>query len=216
MNNIDKRDTNKEKEFWDNIEVWTDPSIVNAELCGNTPHHKKMYEECQRYDKWTHSFSKDFSEELKYNIATLSGSPTARWDAIQEKWAIYGSDAAPAGDWQYFWTLPKKEDFPTIHEFMEQNTQYKNPVVAKLGPSEKILVHDHGPAPQFLYNMSINEPESSKMAIYPTGVIPYKPGDIYKLYVHNKHAVINGNEDRYHLMFRGGRIEQETSPIQET
>ena len=34
------------------------------------------------------------------------------------------------------------------------------------------------------------------------------PGDIYKLYVHNQHAVVNGGENRYHVMFRGGRIEQ--------
>jgi hypothetical protein len=210
------RDTNKEpgikvfkkasKEFWDNIEVWTNPSIVNAVFCGKTPLHKKIYEECQRYDKWTHSFSKDFPEELIYNITTLSGDSIERWDDIQKKWAIYSSNAPPGVSWQYFWTLPKKEDFPTIHEFLSLYPQYKNPVVAKLGPSEIILVHDHGPAPQFLYNMSINEPEGSKSAIYPTGIIPYKPGDIYKLYVHNKHAVINGNEDRYHLMFRGGRI----------
>ena len=195
-----------DEEFWNTIEDWTDLTILNAEFCDNTPYHKEMYVECKKYDKWTHSFSKDFSEELKYNIATLSGSPIARWEAIQEKWAIYGSDAATGPDWQYWWTVPQKEDFPTIHEFMKQNTQYKNPVVGKTGPGEVLLAHNHGPDPQFLYNMSINEPEGSKLAIYPTGIVPYKPGDMYKLYVHNKHAVINGNKDRFHLMFRGGRI----------
>ena len=72
--------------------------------------------------------------------------------------------------------------------------------------NEKILVHQHhhhkGAEPQFLYNMAINEPEGCKFAIYPSGIIPYNAGDIYKLYVHNKHAVINGNKDRFHLMFR--------------
>ena len=32
-----------------------------------------------------------------------------------------------------------------------------------------------------------------------------KPGDIYKLDVHNLHAVKNGNETRYHILFQGGR-----------
>ena len=188
------------QEFWDNIEVWTDPTIVNAVFCGKTLLHKKIYEECQKYNKWTHSFSKNFPEELIYNIATLSGGPIERWVDIQKGWEKRYDNKR-----RYFWAVPKKEDFPTVHEFMYLYPQYKNPVVAKLEPFEKILVHDHGGTPpQFLYNMSINEPEGSKMAIYPTGIIPYKPGDIYKLYVHNKHAVINGNEDRYHLMFRGG------------
>ena len=42
-------------------------------------------------------------------------------------------------------------------------------------------------------------------AIYPKGVLDYKPGDIYRLDVHNFHAVKNGNETRYHVLFQGGR-----------
>ncbi len=188
--------------FWDTIDSWTNSTIQNAVLCGHAPQHKQMYEECQVYNKWTHSFSKDFPEELIYNIATLSGAPIERWKAIQEKWEWLYDDR-----WRYFWTVPKKEDFPTIHEYLEQNPYYKNPVVAKLGPSERILVHDHGNTPQYLYNMAINEPEGSRMAIHPTGIVPYKPGDIYKLYVHNKHAVINGGEWRYHLMMKAEDID---------
>jgi hypothetical protein len=200
------------EEFWNTIEDWTDPTIVNAEFCGHTLLHEKIYEECKKYNNWTHSFTEsDWSEELKYNVATLSGADPSRWEAIKVKFfskESYGITATAVGeDWEYSWAVPHKEDFPTIYEFMEDNPKYINPVLSKLGANDVLSLHEHGDGvtPQFLYNMSINEPEGSKLAIYPTGIIPYKPGDIYKLYVQNKHAVINGNEARYHLMFRGGR-----------
>ena len=195
-------------EFWDKIDDWTKDQPPSYELCGKIDNHETIYEEMEKFDGWTHSFAEDFTEELIENIACLSGSTRDRWEAIQEKWKIYGSDAAPHGNWQYYWAVPHKEDFPTIHEFMEKNPQYHHPVVAKLGPDEILLSHNLGPAHQYLYNVSINEPDGAKSAIFPSGVIPFTPGDIYKLYVHNQHAVVNGGENRYHVMFRGGRIEQ--------
>ena len=91
---------------------------------------------------------------------------------------------------------------------MEKNPQYHHPVVAKLGPDEILLSHNHGPAPQYLYNVSINEPDGAKSAIFPSGVIPFTTGDIYKLYVHKQHAVVYGGENRYIDMFRGGRFDE--------
>ena len=195
-------------EFWDKIDDWPKDQPPSYEFCGKIDNHETIYEEMEKFDGWTHSFAEDFTEELIENIACLSGSTRDRWEAIQEKWKIYGSDAAPHGNWQYYWAVPHKEDFPTIHEFMEKNPQYHHPVVAKLGTDEILLSHNHGPAHQYLYNVSINEPDGAKSAIFPSGVIPFTPGDIYKLYVHNQHAVVNGGENRYHVMFRGGRIEQ--------
>ena len=87
---------------------------------------------------------------------------------------------------------------------MKSFPKYVNPVVSKLGINCEVPPHDHGPQHQWLFNMSINEPEGSKTVIGDT-VIPYKPGDIYKLYVNNNHYVLNGNEIRYHVLFRGGR-----------
>ena len=198
--------SSNDQEFWETINDWPQDQPPSYEFCGRIDNHEKIYEEMERFDGWTHSFSDDFDEELITNIACLSGSTRDRWAAVQEKWKIYGSDAAPHGDWQYYWAVPHKEDFPTIHEFMEKNPQYKHPVIAKLGPNEILLSHNHGPAEQYLYNISINEPDGSKSAIFPTGVIPFTPGDIYKLYVHKQHAVVNGNENRYHVMFMGGRL----------
>ena len=191
------------KEFWDNIKVWTNSTIQNAVLYDTTSLHGKMYEECQKYDKWIHPLADDFPEELIYNIGTQSGNTMERGDILQERWRRVYDDS-----WEYYHTVPKKEDFPVIHEFLEQNPQYNKPVVSKLGPRETILMHDHGPKEtQYLYNMSINEPVGSRMAIYPTGIVPYKPGDIWKLYVHNKHSVINGGEWRYHMQLGSSDID---------
>ena len=52
--------------------------------------------------------------------------------------------------------------------------------------------------------MCLNFPEGCRFAIYPTGLVPYKAGDIYKLHVHiSTHSVINNStEDRFHIMLR--------------
>ena len=186
------------EEFWNDIEVWSNPSIQNAVLYDTTSLHGKMYEECQKYDKWIHPLADDFPEELIYNIGTQSGNAqgTDRGKNLQERWRRVYDDS-----WEYYHAVPKEEDFPTIYEFLEQNPQYNKPTLSKLGPGETIMLHDHGPREtQYIYNMSINEPVGSRMAIYPTGIVPYKPGDIWKLYVHNKHSVINGGDEwRYHM-----------------
>ena len=194
--------------FWSTIDEWTDPTTKSAEYCGNTSLHKQIYEECKNFDGWYDTLEPNsFDEKLVYNLTTLSGSDMSRWEYLKEyqfstKGPIYGKDV------EYWWSAPQKKDFPTIYEFMEENPQYIDPVLSKISANNVLLAHHHGPVPQYLYNMSINEPEGSKLAIHPLGIIPYKPGDIYKLYVHYNHAVINGNETRYHLMFKGGRIEQ--------
>ncbi len=197
-----------DQKFWKTINDWPQDQPPSYEFCGKIDNHEKIYEEMERFDGWTHSFSDDFDEELIINIACLSGSTRDRWAAVQEKWNMRGFDAAPHGDWQYYWAVPHKEDFPTIHEFMEKNPQYNHPVIAKLWPNEVLLSHNHGTDDQYLYNVSIYEPDGSKVAVFPTGVIPFKPGDIYKMLVHKQHAVVNGGETRYHILFRGGRIKK--------
>ncbi|SVC91751.1 uncharacterized protein METZ01_LOCUS344605 [marine metagenome] len=208
-----KENMNNEK-FWSTIEDWPTDLPVGAEFCGNTSLHEKIYKECEKFDDWTHSFdlSKEADEELVYNMTTASGSDMSRWEHVRE--VQFSKESAQGGygiapndkEWGLFWAVPRKKDFPTVHQFMEENPQYIDPYISKLRPNDVLLSHNHGPDPQFLYNMSINEPEGSKFAIYPTGVITYKPGDIYKLHVNNDHALINGNETRYHLLFKGGRI----------
>ena len=169
------------------------------EYCGHTYLHEKIYEECKKYTKWSasHEASK-FSDELKFRLTTLSGASMDRWEYLEKT-------RYPSKPSEYWWTVPQEEDFPTIHKFMKSFPKYVNPVVSKLGINCEVPPHDHGPQHQWLFNMSINEPEGSKTVIGDT-VIPYKPGDIYKLYVHNNHYVLNGNEIRYHVLFRGGRF----------
>ena len=82
-------------EFWDKIDDWPKDQPPSYEFCGKIDNHETIYEEMEKFDGWTHSFAEDFTEELIENIACLSGSTRDRWEAIQEKWKIYGSDAAP-------------------------------------------------------------------------------------------------------------------------
>ena len=194
--------------FWDTIEEWTDPSAESGHFFGNSVgFHDKILEESKTFDGWSHTFDgKNFSDELKYNLTTLSGSTMDRWEHLERvQFSKQGEGIAEDDDMDYWWTVPQEKDFPTVYKFMDHFPRFKNPVISKLGAGHQLLPHDHGPAKQFLYNMSLNEPEGSRTAIYPQGELTVKPGDIYKLDVHNLHAVKNGNETRYHILFQGGR-----------
>ena len=187
--------------FWDTIEEWTDPSAESGHFFGNSVgFHDKILEESKTFD------GKNFSDELKYNLTTLSGSTMDRWEHLERvQFSKQGEGIAEDDEMDYWWTVPQEKDFPTVYKFMDHFPRFKNPVISKLGAGHQLLPHDHGPAKQFLYNMSLNEPEGSRTAIYPQGELTVKPGDIYKLDVHNLHAVKNGNETRYHILFQGGR-----------
>ena len=194
--------------FWDTIEEWTDPSAESGHFFGNSVgFHDKILEESKTFDGWSHTFDgKNFSDELKYNLTTLSGSTMDRWEHLERvQFYKQGEGIAEDDEMDYWWTVPQEKDFPTVYKFMDHFPRFKNPVISKLGAGHQLLPHDHGPAKQFLYNMSLNEPEGSRTAIYPQGELTGKPGDIYKLDVHNLHAVKNGNETRYHILFQGGR-----------
>ena len=194
--------------FWDTIEEWTDPSAESGHFFGNSVgFHDKILEESKTFDGWSHTFDgKNFSDELKYNLTTLSGSTMDRWEHLERvQFSKQGEGIAEDEEMDYWWTVPQEKDFPTVYKFMDHFPRFKNPVISKLGAGHQLLPHDHGPAKQFLYNMSLNEPEGSRTAIYPQGELTVKPGDIYKLDVHNLHAVKNGNETRYHILFQGGR-----------
>ena len=194
--------------FWDTIEEWTDPSAESGHFFGNSVgFHDKILEESKTFDGWSHTFDgKNFSDELKYNLTTLSGSTMDRWEHLERvQFSKQGEGIAEDDEMDCWWTVPQEKDFPTVYKFMDHFPRFKNPVISKLGAGHQLLPHDHGPAKQFLYNMSLNEPEGSRTAIYPQGELTVKPGDIYKLDVHNLHAVKNGNETRYHILFQGGR-----------
>ena len=194
--------------FWDTIEEWTDPSAESGHFFGNSVgFHDKILEESKTFDGWSHTFDgKNFSDELKYNLTTLSGSTMDRWEHLERvQFSKQGEGIAEDDEMDYWWTVPQEKDFPTVYKFMDHFPRFKNPVISKLGAGHQLLPHDHGPAKHFLYNMSLNEPEGSRTAIYPQGELTVKPGDIYMLDVHNLHAVKNGNETRYHILFQGGR-----------
>ena len=194
--------------FWDTIEEWTDPSAESGHFFGNSVgFHDTILEESKTFDGWSHTFDgKNFSDELKYNLTTLSGSTMDRWEHLERvQFSKQGEGIAEDDEMDYWWTVPQEKDFPTVYKLMDHFPRFKNPVISKLGAGHQLLPHDHGPAKQFLYNMSLNEPEGSRTAIYPQGELTVKPGDIYKLDVHNLHAVKNGNETRYHILFQGGR-----------
>ena len=71
--------------FWDTIEEWTDPSAESGHFFGNSVGvHDKILEESKTFDGWSHTFDgKNFSDELKYNLTTLSGSTMDRWEHLE-------------------------------------------------------------------------------------------------------------------------------------
>jgi len=183
------------REFWDTIDEWTDPTIQHAIFHENVPNHEEFYEECLAHDKWTRAtaagMTKGYTHTLHdHNLKTHNPNRKHR-----ENW----------GRW---FAIPKPETFPKISKFFEDNKrQYKYPVISKLDAGESINAHNHGGVGvPFIYNMCINFPKNTYFAIYPTGFVPYTPGDIYKLYIHNDHSVVNKSKtDRYHIMIRPTR-----------
>ena len=195
-------------EFWNRIDEWTDASQegVGAELHDTVPNHEEMYQECVRYQNWIHAKTdpNEVSEPI-INIQEVNflGAKNMSWDG--KKFAEVG------GIWKRWFAVPDSDNFPTIYKFLEDNKhQYQFPVISKLGPGGVFLPHIHednddlyGMVEHVLYNMCLNYPEGCKFAIYPTGLVPFKAGDIYKLYVNTgMHGVINNStEDRFHIMF---------------
>ena len=213
--------------FWDTFDKWVDPSIVSAEFQGNTSLHHKIYEECEKFDDWTYVMDfENMSDDLKLRMIKVSNNeaePSADADAVKERHKLRGWTGRPTyGNYGpvksrdgsvlsddnpvYWWCAPEEKDFPTLYQFMKENPKYTYPVISKMNPNLELVPHHHGSQKQFCYNMSVNEPEGTTLAIYPTGHISYNPGDIYKLYVNNRHSVLNGDGVRYHVLFRGSLI----------
>ena len=112
--------TVEKENYWDTISEWSDPSVINAEYCGHTDLYEKISKECEEFNGWTHTFDgKYFSDELKYNLTTLSGSEMDRWEFLERvQFSKQGEGLAEDGELNYWWTVPQKEDFPTVHKFI--------------------------------------------------------------------------------------------------
>ena len=185
-------------DYWNNIEEWADNSGTNTELHDTILNHEEMHEECIRYKDWIHAKTdpKTISKEI-INILRVNfeNAPSVKWNGVK---------FVPDTIWKRWFAVPNAEDFPSIYKFIEDNKhQYHLPVISKLGPGGVIIPHTHRLIDKgdrvvghTVFNMCI---------IFPMGcLIPYRPGDVYKLHVHTgQHSVINNtNQDRYHLMLR--------------
>ena len=193
-------------DYWNNIEEWADNSGTNTELHDTILNHEEMHEECIRYKDWIHAKTdpKTISKEI-INILRVNfeNAPSVKWNGVK---------FVPDTIWKRWFAVPNAEDFPSIYKFIEDNKhQYHLPVISTLGPGGVIIPHTHRLIDKgdrvvghTVFNMCINFPMGCKFAMYPTGLIPYRPGDVYKLHVHTgQHSVINNtNQDRYHLMLR--------------
>ena len=157
--------------------------------------HKDMFDECENFKGWVRSeldCVKGLNNDIEYHVERLHELNHIR-------------DNSPDKPWDRFFALPTKDNFPTIYEFLEQNkNMYKDGMICKFGPGCKLKPHIHGKyAPLYIYNMSINFPKGCKFTVLPDGNIPYKSGDIYKLYVNNMHSVENNSdENRYHIVLQ--------------
>ena len=174
--------------FWDTLEDWTVPTskVFSHHESINYFSVSEMYEECLNFTDWIHA----------------NADPATVPSSFREHMMSIGESTK---EWKRWFALPTEEHFPRIYEFLQNNKfQYTSPVISKLGAGEHIRVHNHGgKGPPYIYNMSLNYPEGCKFAVYPQGVIPYKAGDIYRVYIHNDHAVVNNSDtDRYHMMMR--------------
>tara|TARA_R100000808_G_scaffold7318_1_gene21567 strand:+ start:5060 stop:5605 length:546 start_codon:yes stop_codon:yes gene_type:complete len=123
-----------------------------------------------------------------------------------DDWVPYGwGDKIFEKRWSCF---PTDKKLPIINEWFKLHPQYYKPEVMKLDPGGVIPPHSHDykpDDPDWLYNMALNYPDGCKFGVYPCGIIPYKPGEIYKLKVYNDHCVVNNsNEIRYHIVFKQG------------
>ena len=217
-------------EYWNNIDDWTDTSKIGtgigAEYYDFVPNHEKMLQECLNFDGWawmgesrtnlaldyvlnkaarvlgTGQTPKEVLKRFKENITYL-------WDEEKKMFVDMGESNWP----RYFANpLDHPDSFPTICKWLNKNKhKYARPVISRLGPGGTIIPHRHNlirrenrVLGRMLYNMCINFPEGCKFAVHPNGLIPYKPGDVYKIWVHESmHSVINNSkEDRYHIMLR--------------
>ena len=172
--------------FWETLDSWADNDLTDL-LHDHVDNHATMLSECEAFEHWTRV-------DENYGF----------WTPDSKKNHIKGiapniAKSSPHGPWDRWFAMPTEEDFPTLHKYLYSHSEYKNPIISKLGPGAQLAPHSH-PKQKMLYNMSINYPEGCQFAVYPTGLIPYKAGDVYKIKVQQEHAVYNrSNSDRYHV-----------------
>ena len=78
--------TIERENFWDTIEEWTETTSESGYHFGNSiGFHDKILEEAKSFKGWKHTFDgENFSDDLKYNLTTLSGSEMDRWPYLLE------------------------------------------------------------------------------------------------------------------------------------
>ena len=191
---------NKMHRFWETLDEWSDPTVKVFH------HHEKineftvaeMHKECLNFTDWMHASTDPAYAPVSFRNYLAKTRNYNRFKHLQ--WVN-----STAKKWDRWLTPPTEEHFPTIWKFLQENKhQYINPMISKLGAGEHIRVHNHGGrGPPFVYNMSLNYPKGCKFAVYPQGMVPYEAGDIYRLHIHNDHAVFNNTDTvRYHLLLR--------------
>jgi len=204
---------------------------VGAEYYDFAPNHKEMHQECLNFDDWFNAekplyeiypmlsekmsklWPKEGLDHRGFNSPDESSeyykdTPVLRWEENNKRFV------REEKGWQRWFVAPfdRPKEFPIICKFLEDNKhKYHMPVISKLDAGGTIPPHKHKlkirgdrVVGRYLFNMCINFPEECKFAIHPTGLIPYKAGEIYKLWVHEgMHSVINNTaEDRYHMILR--------------
>ena len=170
------------KMFWESIDNGLPKEdTLCFEYYDHLEQHEEFYEECLAFDDW-----------ISHSLQNIPNQIDITTDSNQQfpgRWVI----------------IPTEKSFPKIHKYFEDNADiYSRPVIQKLDPKGKVHVHNHGIGivSAYTYNMSLNYPKEVRFGFYPQGEIPYKAGDIYKLYVENDHSVLNKSTSvRYHIVF---------------
>jgi hypothetical protein len=179
--------------FWETIDEWSTGTNEAAVFHESVPNHEEMLAECKRYTSWNSESSFPLASGRKRHerIFSTTSNKYEETDRVSSR----------------YFAMPTKEDFPVIYEFLKCNEhQYFRPEISRLDPAGQIFPHTHMSSEfteEWMFNMSLNFPDKCKFAVYPTGLIPYQAGDVYKLKVKNYHSVINESDTpRYHIMMR--------------
>jgi hypothetical protein len=97
--------------------------------------------------------------------------------------------------------VPNSNQLTEIWSWFMDSPEFEDVEVMRLSPGATIPPHIH--EEEWLYNMAINHPQGCKFGIHPAGIIPYTPGDVYKINVNKDHCVVNdSSEFRYHVVFK--------------
>ena len=183
--------------FWQTIDKWSTNGHESAIHFEHVDFSKEMLAECEKYNS--------------YKKAPWRPITRPRYEMV---WNKKSQKLEKTNEIFRYYATPNAKDFPILNSFLKNRADtYHKPEISLLMPGGCIFPHNHASAKvgpdgstfteEWLYNMSINYPKGCRFGVYPSGLVPYTPGDVYKIRVSQYHSVINDSDTiRYHVVMR--------------